>query len=293
MLRSRLRTDGFRPDRFGGGRFGGSLGRGSGLAWAMALGLGVLAIVGIGTAARLWVGRSAPRLHWLSGEADGLPYRVLLPEGYDPSRSYPAVLYLHQYLMGNDTDALLHEAEGWFGAPWFRKDFPAIVVVPVLDQRQDRGANFGGKHTAPVKEDAAIAALRQASIQYHGDPARTYVTGNSMGGMGAWDMLIHHNARTGDQGHEFAAGLVLAGRDGVADPGAAAQALRGVPIWAIHGGQDHEVGLDWDRTMARLLSGDPAFRYTEDPTLGHDVWHTWYERPDVWDWLFAQRADPR
>ncbi|HVY17562.1 MAG TPA: hypothetical protein VHB27_20240 [Rhodopila sp.] len=285
MVWARLRSDGPRFDRSGNGT-----GRGSGLGIALALGLGVLAVVGIGTAVRRWIDRPMPQMHWLSGEADGLPYRVLLPEAYDPARRYPAVLYLHQYLMGNDPDALLHEVEGWFAKPWFRRDYAAIVVVPVLDQRQDRGANFGGKRTAPVEEDAAIAALRQASAQYHGDPDRTYVTGNSMGGMGAWDMLIHYNTRTGDKGHVFAAGLVLAGRDGVADPEAAAKVLRGVPIWAIHGGQDHEVGLDWDRTMARLLGGAPGFRYTEDPGLGHDVWHTWYERPEVWGWLFGQRA---
>jgi predicted peptidase len=134
-----------------------------------------------------------------------------------------------------------------------------------------------------------VKAVQDAVRQYHGDPERIYVTGNSMGGMGAWDMLLHYNALTGDEGRLFAAGLVLAGRNN-ADPNAAAKVLRGVPIWAIHGGQDREVSAGWDQAMARLLGGTPMFRYTEDPGLGHDVWHTYYGRPAVWEWLFSQRG---
>jgi predicted peptidase len=256
----------------------------------LAVGVVMLVLMASGAAAWRWGRKPEVRMDWISASVDGLPYRVLLPAGYDRSRSYPAILYLHQYMMGNDPDVLLHEVEGWFAAPWFREKFPAIVVVPVLDQRGNAGANFGGKRVGPVMEDAAIAAVQQAVMQYHGDPARVYVTGSSMGGMGAWDMLLHDNARDGNKGRVFAAGLVLAGRHGTADPEQAAQVLRGVPIWAIHGGQDHEVSAEWDRTMARLLGGTPAFQYTEDPGLGHDVWHTYYERPEVWGWLFGQRA---
>jgi predicted peptidase len=256
----------------------------------LAVGVTMLVLTASGAAAWHWTREPTPRMDWISTSVDGLPYRVLLPAGYDSSRSYPAILYLHQYMMGNDPDVLLHEVEGWFAAHWFRKKFPAIVVVPVLNQRGNAGANFGGKRVGPVMENAAIAAVQQAVTQYHGDPARIYVTGSSMGGMGAWDMLLHYNALDGDQGHVFAAGLVLAGRNGMVDSEQAAQVLRGVPIWAIHGGRDHEVSGEWDRTMARLLGGTPAFQYTEDPALGHDVWHTYYGRPEVWEWLFEQRA---
>src|SRR5690348_18388786 len=34
--------------------------------------------------------------------------------------------------------------------------------------------------------DVAIAALAQAQKEFHGDPARTYLTGLSMGGYGTW-----------------------------------------------------------------------------------------------------------
>jgi predicted peptidase len=113
-----------------------------------------------------------------------------------------------------------------------------------------------------------------------------------MGAMGVWNMLLDDNAQTGPKGHIFAAGLPLAGRDQTANPVEAANALRNVPIWAIHGGQDPEVSPDWDRAIAHLLSNSVTFRYTEDPELKHDVWDSYYTRPEVWDWLFAQRATP-
>jgi predicted peptidase len=151
-------------------------------------------------------------------------------------------------------------------------------------------ANFGGKQQGHAWEDATLAALKHVMGQYSVDPARIYVTGNSLGGMGTWDMLLSYNAQTGSEAHIFAAGMPLAGRHQTANPVEAARVLRHLPIWVFHGAQDREVSLDWDRSMARLLSGGPTFHYTEDPGLAHDVWDRYYTRPDVWDWLFAQRS---
>lgn len=222
-----------------------------------------------------------------------LHYEVLLPAGFTPDVRYPVVLYLHQLDMGNDRKGLIRQVDAWFNTPGFRARHPAIVVVPMLDQSEDKGGrlvNFGGKRQGGDGEAATIAALRQVIARYPVDPARIYVTGNSLGGMGTWEMLLSYNARTGSREHIFAAGMPVAGRHGTADPQAAAQALRHVPIWAIHGGRDPEVSPEWDRAMAGLLAGSDTFRYTEEPAAGHDVWDDAYTRPDVWDWLFAQRA---
>ncbi len=235
---------------------------------------------------------------WIAQTVDGpsgvsLHYEILLPADFKPTTHYPLVLYLHQLDMGNDRGGLIRQVNSWFGTADFRARHPAIVVVPMLDQTQDTGGrviNFGGKPNGHVGEEATIAALKQVIAHYPVDPARIYVTGNSMGGMGTWALLLCCNARTGSRERIFAAGLPLAGRDATADPKAAAETLRQVPIWAIHGARDQEVSPAWDRTMAGLLTGSSTFRYTEDPQAGHDVWDRTYTRPDVWDWLFAQRS---
>ncbi len=220
-------------------------------------------------------------------------YEVLLPAGYHDGGHYPVVLYLHQLVMGNYPDALLKQVDRWFNTDDFRSRHPCIVVMPMLDQRNDtagRTVNFGGKREGHVGEDNAIAALQQVMGRYSIDPERVYVTGNSMGGMGTWQMLLDYNSQTGSKGRLFAAGLPLAGRHGAADPAKAAAALRTVPIWAIHGADDKEVSLDWDRKMASLLSTSSTFHYTEAAGLGHEVWDSFYTRADVWDWLFSQRG---
>jgi predicted peptidase len=240
-----------------------------------------------------WHKAGAQTRDWIGSDMNGLHYAVMLPSQYDSARSYPVVLYLHQLDMGNDRDGLLKQVDAWFNTAAFRSSHQAIVVVPMLDQRKDLGGkeiNFGGKRDGHAGEDNTIAALKQVIARYHIDTNRVYVTGNSMGGMGTWQMLLDYNMRTGTKGRIFAAGMPVAGAHRTAEPAAAAAALGDVPVWVIHGAEDREVSLDWDRAMARLLSGHRTFRYTEVPDAGHDVWDAYYSRPDVWDWLFAQRG---
>lgn len=252
-----------------------------------------------------WQRLAATPVEWISHrladqrdndrQGNELRYEVLLPADFNPEAPYPVLLYLHQLDMGNDRRGLLRQVDAWFAVDDFRTRHPAIVVVPMLDQTNDPGGrlmNFGGKREGQAGEADTIAALRQVMAQYRVDPARIYVTGNSMGGMGTWELLLSYNAPTGTRAHIFAGGMPLAGRHATADPEAAAQALRQVPIWAIHGARDPEVSPTWDRTLARLLAAESTFRYTEDPELGHDVWDRYYTRAEVWDWLFAQRAPP-
>jgi predicted peptidase len=240
-----------------------------------------------------WRNAAAQETGWINETVNGMHYAVLLPQNFDPATRYPVVLYLHQLAMGTYREGLLHEIDPWFKAAAFRVGHPAIVVVPMLDQSSDPGGvtiNFGGKREGHVGQENTLAALQQVMAKYPVDAARIYVTGNSMGGIGTWDMLLSYNARTGQKGRIFAAGMPLAGAHRTADPAAAAEVLQTVPIWSIHGAKDKEVSLDWDRAMSRLLSGRPTFRYTEDPGLGHDVWDSYYRQSRVWDWLFSQRA---
>lgn len=228
---------------------------------------------------------------WIDGEINGMQYKVLLPEAYDAGQAYPVVLYLHQLDMGDYVEGLLKGVNAWVNTPAFRSRHPCIVVMPLLDQKNDkegRRINFGGQRGSHVGEDNAIAALRQVMGRYAVDPGRVYVTGNSMGGIGTWQMLLDYNTLNGPRGRIFVAGLPLAGTNRTTNPHEAARRLRHMPIWAIHGAWDRRVPPGWDRTMARLLSPSRTFRYTEDPTLGHDVWDRYYTRAAPWDWLFAQ-----
>lgn len=236
------------------------------------------------------------RGQWTTATLNGMEYNVLLPENYDPNVAYPVVLFLHQ--LANAVN-MPGQPDVWFNDPAFRAAHPAIVVVPELDQSADysgQTVNWGGvSPNVTDGENKAIAVLKKVLADHKHDPGRIYVTGDSMGGIGTWEMMIDYNAQTGQLGKIFAAGLPLAGADyehGYPDPDPAIiEALRNVPIWAIHGAQDGQVPLEWDRAMAAALAGSPTFKYTEDPALGHDVWDDWYAKPEVWSWLFAQRSN--
>ena len=217
--------------------------------------------------------------NWITQSYNGMQYIVLLPQDYNPSQSYSATLYLHQLDNGSFGPQGLEPQIN----PWFNNSSnQSIIVAPLLDQTTDLSGqtiNFGGVSTADTAgEDNAIGALKQVMSQYSVDPSRVYVTGNSMGGIGTWDMLIKYNAYTGTEGRIFAAGMPIAGNDYGQDVNQAAGLLKNVPIWAFHGGQDTQVPLNWDRTMAADLAGDPTFHYTEDPNAGHDVWDETYSQ---------------
>jgi hypothetical protein len=114
-----------------------------------------------------------------------------------------------------------------------------------------------------------------------------------MGGIGTWDMLIKFNAHTGTEDKIFAAGMPLAGADydhgSPNPPTSVVEALKNVPIWAIHGAGDTQVPLTWDRAMyAAEQAAGGLMRYTEDANLGHDVWDSYYTTAASWDWLYGQ-----
>ena len=238
--------------------------------------------------------------NWSTQTINGMQYDVLLPANYDPSVKYPTVLYLHQLDMGNDPSGLVSEVNPWFNSTTFRTDYPAIIVMPLLDQSADPSGqtiNWGGVSTSDTTgETNALAALAQVRSQYSTDPSRIYVTGNSMGGIGTEDMMIKFNAYTGTENKIFAAGLSLAGADygqGYPQPNqSVVTALKNVPFWAIHGGQDTQVPLAWDQNLyaAEQASGGDMI-YTQDNSLAHDVWDTYYPQDGSGSplgWLFSQ-----
>ena len=246
---------------------------------------------------------SAPAVtpgNWILQSINGMQYEVLLPANYNPSIEYSTTLYLHQLDMGTDVPGLLAEVDPWFNTVAFRSANPTIIVMPLLDQTADPSGqtiNFGGVSTADsTGEMNAIAALKRVMAQYSTDPTRTYVTGNSMGGIGTEDMLIKYNAYTGTEGKIFTAGLALAGADygqGYPQPDASVvTALKNVPFWAIHGGQDTTVPLAFDQNLyaaEQAIGGD--MKYTRNNSLGHDVWGTYYTQTGASSplgWLYSQ-----
>ena len=115
------------------------------------------------------------------------------------------------------------------------------------------------------------------------DPARVYVTGISMGGLGTWDVV----SRRPDT---FAAAMPICGGADLAQ----APKIAALPIWAFHGSRDGAVPVWRTREMMSALwaAGSDA-HYREYPDMNHDVWTRTYRDPEVLKWFFSQRRAPQ
>jgi len=218
-------------------------------------------------------------------------YQVFVPTALADIGARPIVLFLHG--SGERGRDGWQQTESGLG-PYLRRhaaDFPALVVLPqVPDDEQWMGINAR----------MAIAALDAASAEFGADPARTYLTGMSMGGYGVWEIALMQPER-------FAALVPICGAlhspredydqlyvSGVADErdrySALATRLRNVPVWMFHGALDDQVPPTDDRKLykAARLVGAP-FRYSEYPDGNHNAWDPTYQDPAMWKWLWAQR----
>src|SRR5688572_15980575 len=64
-------------------------------------------------------------------KGDTLPYRMLLPDNYNPKIKYPIIYFLHgSGERGNDNEAQLVHGSKFFLDEQNRKRYPAIVIFP-------------------------------------------------------------------------------------------------------------------------------------------------------------------
>jgi predicted peptidase len=222
-------------------------------------------------------------------------YQVYVPRDFDRARRWPVILALHgggEY--GSDG---LRPAGGALARAvrLHPERYPAIVIFAQAHADGTPGWQRQGG-------EAALAAVDQALAEFHGDPARVYLTGYSAGGNGAWSLAYRYPQR-------FAAVVVICGfmkeftgiTSGVVYPPIApasagdpylaiAGRVAAVPIWLFHGDADQSVSVGESRRMdAALRSVGAQVHYTELPGVGHNAWDPAYEDPAMAAWLLAQR----
>lgn len=220
------------------------------------------------------------------GEITGT-YQVWLPPGWTSGASWPVVLFLHG--AGERGDDGVRQTTVGLG-PALRRHpdrWPMVAVFP-----QARGG-YGWR--GPMLRQA-LGALDAALQEFHGDVARQYLTGISMGGFGTWRLALENPDRFAalvpvcggvDVPATVLAGAGAAEVDAPAD--AAARVLASVPTWIFHGADDPIIPVEESRlayAALRRAGADP--RYTEYRGVGHNSWDLAYAEADLSHWLVQQ-----
>lgn len=214
---------------------------------------------------------------FLYGHGDGganLPFRYFVPPGYNSAQAYPVILFLHgSGERGDDNEAQLGNNAN--GAMALLGDDelalqPVFMIAPQCpDDGWWSGATLG----------SAIDLIDQVAADYHIDPDRIYVTGVSMGGMGAWSAVAAQPGR-------FAAAVPMSG----GGDSAAAASVAAVPFWFFHAADDPTVDVNGsDQLVTALRDAGDNVIYTRYDTGGHAIWPVAYAHPLLFAWLIAQQ----
>ncbi len=233
---------------------------------------------------------------WVSPIGDTLRYRVLLPENYNPSQSYPLLVFLHGAgERGSDNQKQLTHGAQLFLQPANRNKYPAIIVFPqcaendywsnvqitVDDSTKKRVFNFqeAGEPTRAMQQ--LLGWLPELENEYTISKGQRYIMGLSMGGMGTFELVRRKPAY-------FAAAIPICGG---ANP-KTAKAIKETAFWMFHGVNDDVVPYHHSEDMFKALQ---EFYVRAEATLtlysktNHNSWDPAFAEPDLLPWLFSPK----
>jgi predicted peptidase len=214
-----------------------------------------------------------------------MPFRLFRPEA---SGKLPLVLYLHGSGGLGDDNLKQLDLGNVFGTrvwllPQNQNRFPCYVVAPQTDRGWTR-YDFSKEpaEALPGFGDGnrlAMEIVDHLAREFPIDQRRIYVTGQSMGGSGVWNLLANRPK-------SFAAAVICCGGISFDDGTGSIE----TPLWNFHGDADVSVPVSAsrDRIAARRKAGGHPL-YTEYAGVDHFVWRWAFTEPALPSWLFSQQ----
>ena len=206
----------------------------------------------------------------LYSERADLKYKISLPKGHaeNPNKKWPLILWLH-----GAGPVYEYESVTTLGVTRYvldTPDFPFITLTPLVPVGQ------WGACT-----EALDILLDETIANHRVDSQRIYMTGQSLGGYGTWEMAMQHPEK-------FAA--VAPASAHACFPGL--ENMKGIPVWAIHGDEDVRVlRKHHQETVDAFRKVGGEVKFPEMPGIGHDVYRDVYMKPDLYDW-FLRYTNP-
>jgi predicted peptidase len=208
-----------------------------------------------------------------------MPFRFHSPS-MEVRAVIPLIIYLHgaggwgtdnvKQISGGNTDG----TRLWL-KPEIAAENPAYVLAPQIPNPQQWGAP-DSEELSPYA-NVLMELIDQVKSEFLIDESRVYIMGQSLWGIGVWDII----AKRPDI---FAAGVPVCGLGNTERIVNA----RDVALWAFHGGMDTTVPVAGSREMVTSLEAAKGnIRYTEYPDVGHNSWERAFADPELPQWLFS------
>lgn len=225
-----------------------------------------------------------------TGATDTLPYRLLLPNGYNKGEKYPLLILLHgRGERGYDNEKQVNHFLDLMLLPQFQRKHKAVVIIPQCSER-GTWSNYVKNQIDTIAEvnlkaqgftvQLQMVQELAASIEteYNTDPNKRYISGLSMGGFGTLELLARYP-------RYYTAAVPICGGGDVS----LAKEIAKTPVWIVHGDQDPTVPVRLSRNLISALKKQKGAEviYSELPNVRHNAWKPTYSNPMVLDWLFS------
>lgn len=200
----------------------------------------------------------------------GMPYLEYLPEDFDENKKYPVIIYLHGAGERGPGVVNVLKIHGPIKEANAGMKMPFIVLSPQCDYYKT-WFEYGER----------LCALAELCTQTpYMDKSRIYLTGNSMGGFGTWELAMLRP-------QIFAAIVPICGGGMPWN----APTLKDMPVWAFHCENDPGVNVQETKKMIAALGKctQVDVRVTYFPSDSHDAWTAAYQNPDVYEWLLSHK----
>lgn len=258
------------------------------------------------------------KVRWASSSGQPMDLQLFLPVGWQPQGPrWPLLVFLHgagdgvwevmnsqslPRLLSHDQSTEFDRAKTWefqfdgktLSNATFADSFRFVVVMP---QGWRTFSRSGWDRDRLVQVQELVSATIGA---YHVDPDRVSLTGQSVGGVGAWAYAMHAP-------ETWAAVVPVCGASPVS-AAVAARKLTGMPVWVFHSEDDSAMPVGLSDAMVGALRDDrrrandaAPVKYTRyrtappppDPKysdmFGHASYDLAYRDAALYTWLLERR----
>jgi dienelactone hydrolase len=240
------------------------------------------------------------RLAWVDETDGSIQYaRAYLPTNYEPAKQWPLVIQLHGYNPPNPMYWRWWGVDSRHGFDSEFSDHQGVILVEPHGRGNVQYMSFA--------DSDVLRAISEAKRLFKVDEDRVYLTGESMGGWGVWNVSTRHPELFAaiapvfggadyhsQMSEEELAKLTPFGRflQETQSSWSMAESLINTPIYVHHGDVDQSVNVDWSRWGVKMLQRwGYDVRYHEYPGRGHETLSSGNSAMSV-EWFLKHRREP-